>query len=67
MEPLSEECVVNPEVGSTHPVEVLPSQQTSDMKGSVTLTPSERSHRPPLAPLVNAWTSYYAISQGLRI
>ena len=37
-----------------------------DMKGSVTLTPSERS-LPPLAPLVEAGTSYFAIEQGLPI
>ena len=64
---LSEECVVTTEVGWTHPVEVLPSQQMFDVKVFVTLTPSERSHRPPLAPLVEAVTSYYAIEQGLPI
>ena len=50
---LSEECVVTTEVGSTHSVEVLPSQQMFDVKVFVTLTPSARSHRPPLAPLVD--------------
>ena len=54
------------EVGSTHTVEVLPSQHMFDVKVFVTLTHSERSI-PPLAPLVEAGTSYYAIEQGLPI
>ena len=47
---VSEECVVATEAGSTQHVEALPQQQIFEMEGSVTLTPSERSHRPPLAP-----------------
>ena len=64
---LSEECVVATEAGSTKHVGALPSQQMFDTGGSVTLTPSERSHRPPLAPLVEAGTSKCATEQDLAI
>ena len=64
---LGEECVVATEAGSTQHVGALPSQQMVDMRGSVTLTPSERSHRPPLAPLAEVGTSSCAIELDLAI
>ena len=64
---LSEECVVATEAGSTQHVGALPQQQIFEMEGSVTLTPSERSYRPPLAPLVEAGTSKCATEQDLAI
>ena len=64
---VSEECVVATEAGSTQHVEALPQQQIFEMEGSVTLTPSERSYRPPLAPLVEAGTSKCATEQDLAI
>ena len=62
---LGEECVVATEAGSTKHVGALPSQQMFEMGGSVTLTPSDRSHRPSLAPLVEAVTSSCAIELDL--
>ena len=64
---VSEECVVATEAGSTQHVEALPQQQIFEVEGSVTLTPSERSYRPPLAPLVEAGTSKCATEQDLAV